>query len=74
MTKTARQKRISAKHAEWRKHCKSGKEWFASKSDAEVKLVTYQLIGSGEKKPVRAYQCEFCRDWHLTSKPYRRTN
>lgn len=59
------------RHESWHKHCPTGKEWFTSELSAMRKINHYKNIEDNKRKPVRAYLCEFCGDWHLTSKPYR---
>lgn len=63
MTRTARQKRIRRERKERLTHCPSGKLIFSNKMSAEIYM-------SSARVPLRrAYQCNHCKDWHLTSKP-----
>ena len=47
------------------------KEFFISQSDAKYRLdyIRKMNVNSDKKIPVRAYECEKCGYWHLTSRP-----
>lgn len=47
----------------------TGKLVYVSEKDAKTELREIQKSDS-EKKPVRAYECDKCSGWHLTSIPY----
>ncbi len=48
---------------------KCRKRPFRDKNDAVYALHGIQNKNDDRKKPVRAYQCEHCQQWHLTSEP-----
>jgi len=54
-------------------NCK--KECFKNKSDADYRLIHIQkmnlLYHSKHKTPIRAYKCDKCDSWHLTSQEKR---
>lgn len=47
--------------------CRKNK--FATKQAAEEVLLRLLRSGNPGKKPRRAYQCDVCQHWHLTSRP-----
>lgn len=47
---------------------KCKKRGFKDKKDALHALRIIKSITDGKKKPERAYKCDLCRKWHLTSK------
>lgn len=47
----------------------TGKLVYVSEKEAKDELILIKQSDS-EKKPVRAYECEKCGGWHLTSIPY----
>lgn len=54
---------------------RTGKRRYPDKHTAKVNLVAIRAADilrrhGRAKTPVRVYRCEFCRDWHTTSKPY----
>lgn len=64
-------KAVRAKRLE---RCRSGKKSFGSLIDAKIFLARMQLKGKNErhcgyhKAPVRAYRCNFCGKYHVTSR------
>jgi hypothetical protein len=56
--------------------CRSGKTAYADQATAEEALAAIQadseLMAPGRHIPTRAYECTYCAEWHLTSKPARR--
>ncbi|MEU4558563.1 hypothetical protein AB0F72_09235 [Actinoplanes sp. NPDC023936] len=56
--------------------CRTGKTAWPDQEAAELALADIravdELMAPGRKVPRRAYNCEFCSEWHLTSKPARR--
>ena len=47
-----------------------GKMSFLSEKDAKFKINKIRDVEQEDKKPIRAYECEKCGGWHLTSIPY----
>jgi len=47
-------------------HCK--KRAFRDKDEALYAMHGIANKPDGRKKPIRAYECEDCGEWHLTSK------
>lgn len=45
------------------------KQRFRSESAALLELSTIRRTSNRTHIPVRAYRCEWCGGWHLTSKP-----
>ena len=43
---------------------------FVSEKDAKDRIRKLSELKQDNKKPVRAYECEKCGGWHLTSIPY----
>ena len=48
--------------------CPTGKYRFRDRVGALVALAESMRRASGNRNEVRAYRCELCRGWHLTSK------
>jgi hypothetical protein len=53
--------------------CRTGKVGYSDEPTAlkgldRIRAET-EMFGSQRKTPVRAYMCERCAEWHLTSKP-----
>lgn len=51
----------------------TGKHRYPNQFHAECKLDLIQSPGQVNRVPTRAYLCEFCAKWHLTSEPIRRS-
>lgn len=49
---------------------KTGKVIYASEIDAKIHLSKITIEKYGQKRPRRAYKCQFCHKWHLTSQPF----
>ncbi len=51
-------------------NCQSGKNRYTTKSLAETSLIDIHIKRNfrPDQGPQNVYQCEFCGDWHLTSK------
>ncbi len=47
---------------------KCNKKTFRDKQAATKSLHTISNDSNEGKKPIRAYQCNLCKQWHLTSK------
>lgn len=45
------------------------KRYFPTKQDAKNSLSKIREVNQTEDRPVRAYECEYCSGWHLTSMP-----
>lgn len=48
------------------------KKKFKTERDAEIALENIRKVNKKykrEKHPIRFYQCEYCKSFHLTSKP-----
>ena len=50
-----------------RGQCKTGKQWYATELAAKAAL-HFMRAGRSEQ---RAYNCDLCNGWHLTSKEHR---
>jgi hypothetical protein len=50
-----------------RRRCRTGKVGFYSKLAALFAIAKIQGGVHGERYPRRAYFCQMCRRWHLTS-------
>ena len=52
---------------------KTGKARYRDHASANIAITTIALRNDDErrKRPVRAYYCESCKGWHLTSLPAR---
>jgi hypothetical protein len=47
--------------------CRTGKTRFHDETSAKRVIVEFNRTSERDKLPVRAYQCPFCADWHITS-------
>jgi hypothetical protein len=45
------------------------KQRFRSEASAVAELVSIRQTANNSYIPVRAYECEWCHGWHLTSQP-----
>jgi hypothetical protein len=55
----------------WRSNvrCSTGKKSYPSEIRAKAELtIMANGLNKREKTPVRAYKCNLCRQWHLTSR------
>jgi hypothetical protein len=52
--------------------CPSGKVGYASHRRAMMAVGKIVFYSRREEVPQRAYRCQRCRRWHLTSQPRRR--
>lgn len=55
--------------------CRTGKVVFGSWTEAQLAVTSAKirrfLHGPTKRREERAYQCDWCRLWHLTSSPDR---
>jgi hypothetical protein len=52
--------------------CRVGKSGcYATLAEALKELARIQQVSTRDVQPQRAYPCNFCRAWHLTSQPRR---
>lgn len=55
--------------------CRSGKTAYPDEQAARVALVEIRAASAlhniRRRTPCRAYECQFCAEWHLTSQPGR---
>lgn len=54
--------------------CSTGKNKYSTKSLAETSLIDIHIHRNfqPDQGPQNVYQCEFCGEWHLTSKSPKR--
>lgn len=52
--------------------CPSGKRRYRDRIGAQLALAVINRRSGGRRRETRAYRCDTCRDWHLTSQPARR--
>lgn len=45
---------------------------YPTKAEAQYVLREIRKSGQTHKKPIRAYECEYCGGWHHTSQPNRK--
>ncbi len=50
---------------------KTGKVRFRDELSAKTSMSHVAEMSDRERVPVRVYQCEFCLDWHMTSREER---
>jgi hypothetical protein len=50
-------------------HIRCKKKAYKDKAAALAVMHQIQNKDDGKKKPIRAYECEACRKWHITSTP-----
>jgi len=55
-------------------NCSTGKNQYSTKSLAETSLIDIHIHRNfqPDQGPQNVYQCEFCGEWHLTSKTLKR--
>lgn len=58
------------RHGRRRNCAQTGKRSWHSQADA-LEAAASLARAAGGSKPIRAYLCNFCGCWHLTSKPKR---
>ena len=54
-----------------RSSCPTGKNRWATAEDAEAEIVRIRATTDRAQVPVRAYPCDQCAGWHLTSQQRR---
>jgi hypothetical protein len=50
------------------RNCPTGKQRYRSKDEA-LRTIHAAANSNSKVKPVRAYECDGCKGWHLTSQP-----
>lgn len=50
---------------------KTGKVAFRDERSAKISQQNIADNSDRRRKPIRVYQCEFCNDWHMTSREER---
>ena len=55
------------------KRCRTGKVSYRDEKSAMyvARNTDWDRFSESGYEPIRAYVCEFCRQWHLTSRPER---